>query len=246
MFGKLTELALPRIIAVVIHKREKLNKKEEKAQNVFMARLDIKRRKTAKPVVVALFGLVGSGKSSVAQELARHTSATVIESDKIRIELRKQGERYENSRLIAENAALEVLRRGGNVILDSDFVDEKKRASVREKTRKTGARLVFIRTYCDLDVMVGRVLTATYRNHTDDFFGGAQSKWQGSEQLRGAAVKIREMWRRTPLHYRWVGEGGGRWELKKFPLAIFTEIDTTDSNSWKRTVERCAKRLLTE
>ncbi|MDO8555255.1 MAG: hypothetical protein Q7R75_01685, partial [bacterium] len=149
------------------------------------------------------------------------------------------------ARAIAENAAIEVVKQGGNVILDSDFVDEKKRASVREKARKAGFRLVFVRTHCDLDVVVGRVLTATYHNRVDDFFGGAKSKWQGSEQSKGAAVKVREMWRRTPHHYRWVNQGGGQWVLKKFPFAIFSEIDTTDSDSWKRAVEKCAKQLFT-
>ena len=245
MFGRLTEFILPRIIGVMVHKRETFTKKEQAAQDAFMAKLDIKKRKTDKPVIVAVIGLVGSGKSSVAHELAKHIGATVIEGDDIRIELRKQSERYEKSRAIAENVAIEVVKQGGNVILDSDFVDEKKRASVREKARKAGVRLVFVRTYCDLDVMVGRVLTATYHNRVDDFFGGVKSKWQGSEQSKGAAVKVREMWRRTPHHYRWVNQGGGKWILKKFSFVIFAEIDTTDSDSWKREVERCAKQLLT-
>jgi len=47
---------------------------------------------TQTPVIVAIIGLVGSGKSSVAQELAKHIGATVIEGDDIRIELRKQME----------------------------------------------------------------------------------------------------------------------------------------------------------
>ncbi len=223
---------------------ESLTKKEQAAQDAFMTKLDIRKRKTEKPVIVAVIGLVGSGKSSVAREIAKHIGATVIESNDIRIELRRQSESYERVWAIAENASVEVVKQGGNVILDSDFVDEKKRASVREKARKAGVRLVFVHTHCNLDVMVGRVLTATYHNRVDDFFGGAKSKWQGSEQSKGAAVKVREMWRRTPHHYRWVNQGGGQWDLKKFPFAIFAEIDTTDSDSWKREVEKCAKQLL--
>lgn len=181
----------------------------------------------------------------MAHELAKHIGATVIEGDAVRIELRKQSKRYEKSRAIAENMAIEVVKQGGNVILDLDFVDEKKRASIREKTRKAGIRLVFVRTHCDPDVMIGRILAATYHNRVDDFFGGAKSKWQGSEQLKGAAVKVREMWRRTPHHYHWVNQSGGKWVLKKFPFAVFAEIDTTDPDSWKREVEKSAKRLLT-
>ncbi|MEK7541412.1 MAG: AAA family ATPase [Patescibacteria group bacterium] len=228
----------------MVHKRETLSEKEQVAQGAFIAKIDIKKRKTEQPVIVAIVGLVGSGKSSVAKGLAERIGASIVEGDDIRIELRRQHERYERARAIAENVVLEVVKQGGNAILDSDFVDEKKRASLREKARRAGIRLVFIRTHCDLDVMVGRALAAHYRDRVDDFFGGASSKWTGNEQSKGAAVKVREMWRRTPHHYRWVSQVGGKWVLKKLPFAVFAEIDTTDSDQWKRTVEQCAKKLL--
>ena len=147
MFGQLTEFILPRIIGIMVHKREKLTKKEQAAQNAFMAKLDIKKRKTDKPVIVAVIGLVGSGKSSVARELAKHIGATVIEGDDIRVELRKQSERYEKSRAIAENAAIEVVKQGGNIILDSDFVDEKSaRAFARRHEKQACASSSFALT----------------------------------------------------------------------------------------------------
>lgn len=246
MLERLTEFILPRIIGVMVHKRETLSQKAHRAQESFVAKLDIKKRKTEEPVVLAILGLVGSGKSSVAQELAKHLGATVIEGDAIRVELRKQAEAYKYVRQIAEDATLEVIKRGGNVVLDSDHTDDKKRASLREKVRKAGVRFVFVRTYADPDVMLGRMLAASYRKSPDDFFGGAKTTWrEGNEQQTGAVIKIKEAWRRTPHHYRWVNEGGGKWVLKKFPFAVFAEIDTTDSDSWKREVEKCAKRLLT-
>jgi len=242
MLTKLKELVLPYIIGIY-HHMEKLTPKEQKAQKEFLAKLKIQKRKTSKPVIVAFIGLVGSGKSTVAREIAEHIGGTVIEGDNIRIELRKQEEKYERTRAIAENVAIEVLKRGGNVVLDSDFVDEKKRASIREKARKAGVRLVFIRTHCDLDVVVGRVFSANYEDRVDDFFGGTSSNWKGSEQSKGAAVKVREMWRRTPNHYRWVNEIGGKWKLRKFQFAIFATIDTTNEESWRAEVKKCAKRI---
>lgn len=243
MLARLKEAVLPRIIGAMVHKRERLTTKEQAAQKSFLAKLEVPKRKTGKPIIVALVGLIGSGKSSVAKELAERIGATVIEGDAIRVELRKQGERYERARAIAENVALEIIKQSGNVILDSDFVDEKKRASLREKARKAGVRLVFIRTHCDLDVVVGRVLEAKYHDNVDDFFGGATSKWKGSEQSKGAAVKVREMWRRTPHHYRWINQVGGKWVLKKLPFTVFAEIDTTDEGEWKREVQKCACRI---
>lgn len=196
MLARLLEFVLPRIIGIMVHKRETLTEKERAAQDAFMSKLDVVKGKTEKPVVVAFIGLVGSGKSSLAQELAKQIGATVIEGDDIRVELRKQKERFEKARATAENVAVEVMKQGGNVILDSDFVDANKRASIREKARKVGANFVFVRIHCDIDVMVGRALTAPYS--ADDFFGGASSKWDGSPESKGAVVKVREMWRRTP------------------------------------------------
>ncbi|MEK7582067.1 MAG: AAA family ATPase [Patescibacteria group bacterium] len=242
MFERLIEFIPLSIIEIMVQHKRELSDKERITQITFMAGLNIRKRKTEKPVIVAIIGLVGSGKSSVAQELATRIGATVIEGDAIRVGLRKQKESYEKTWVIAENVAVEVAKQGGNVVLDSDFVRTEKRASIREKAHKAGVRLVFICTYCDPYVMFGRMITATYRDKIDDFFGGAESKWQGSEQSKGAAVKIHEMWRRTPHHYRWV-KGGGKWAIKNPPCAVLADIDTTDKSSWKREVDECVKKL---
>ena len=242
MLTKLKEVLLQYIIGVY-HHMEKLTSKEQSAQKSFLSKLNINKRKTKNPVIVAFIGLVGSGKSSVARELAKHIGATVISGDDIRIELRKQNEKYGHTRAIAENVALEIMKKGDNVVVDSDFVDEKKRASIREKARKAQSHLVFIRTYCDLDVVVGRIITANYKNSADDFFGGASSGWKGNKQTKGAVVKIREMWRRTPHHYKWVNKIGGKWVLRKFSFSIFAEIDTTNKEVWKHKIEGLAKKL---
>lgn len=225
-------------------KKEKLTQKEKKAQDNFLSGLQIRKRKTAKPTIVAIVGLVGSGKSSVAKALAPLIGATIVEGDAIRVGLRKVGERYEGAGKIAENAGLKVIGRGGNVIFDSDFVDAKKRASLHAEAKKSKARVVFVRTYCDFDVMAGRVMSAAYQNKVGDFFGGASSKWQGKN--RGAVVKIREMWRRTPHHYRWSAKAaaGGAWVLKKMPFPIFAAIDTTGQRTWKAEVQKVAKKIL--
>lgn len=243
MFLRLIEMVLPRIIGFMVHKREKLTAKEERAQKVFVSNLKHVSRKTKEPVIIAMIGLIGSGKSSVATELAKHIGATVVAGDEIRIELRKQGERYERMRAIAENIVIKLVNEGKNIILDSDFIDEKKRASLREKARKADIRLVFLCTYADLDVQVGRIITADYRNAVDDFFGGASSKWDGSGQSKGAVVKLREMWRRTPLHYRWVNKGGGEWKIKNPPCSVIADIDTTDDKTWKQEVADVATKL---
>jgi predicted kinase len=213
------------------HKRNILTKKEHSAEEAFLANLNIKKRTSKKPLIVALIGLVGSGKTSVAQELAQHIGATIISNDVIRIELRKQKERYENAQVIAENVALRIIELGGNAILDSDFIDQQKRVDFRVRFRTTNVRLVFIRTHCDIDAQISRILEAFCDDHASEF-------------LR-PEVKIREMWRRTPLHYRWTNQRGGVWALKKLPVTIFADIDTTHSGAWKKQVGKSAQQLLT-
>lgn len=236
------EKILGRVIDVVLRATETLTEKEQAAQEAFWGRLDLPQRKTQEPVIIAMIGLVGSGKSFVAKELAQLIGATVINADDIRVELRRRGERYERARAIAENIALEVLAYGGNVIMDSDFIDIRKRAILREKARQAGVRLEFVCTYANPDVVLGRIITAKYS--PEDFFGGASCEWFGSDHERGAVVKLREMWRRTPLHYRWKNKGGGRWSLNNPPCKVLADIDTSDPASWRREVEKCAKSLL--
>src|SRR3989338_3681959 len=245
MFNKLTEAILPPIIGVMVHSKETLSPKAQKAQDAYLAKLEVSQRKTKKPLIVGFLGLVGYGKSTVAKELAPRIGATIIEGDAIRVHLRKEGEPYKYVRQMAENIALEVLKRSGNVILDADQIDGKKRASIREKVRKAGARLVLLRTYADPHTMFGRILAAEYRHSPDDFFGGAKTRWEeGTDQQRGAVIKFGEAWRRTPHHYRWVNEGGGRWELKKLPFTIYADIDTTDVTKWKSEVKKIGEKLI--
>lgn len=241
MIAKIKEFILPSIIDLMVHKREKLNQKEQDAKKQFMAGLTIVKRKTKEPLIVAMIGLVGSGKTTIAKELAEQIGANVIEADAIRVAIRQTGASYEKARKIAEDVALEIIKQDGNVILDSDFIDANKRASIREKARKVGVRLVFIRTYCDFDVAIGRILSAEYENKPEDFFGGASSGWQGEN--KGAVVKIRELWRRTPHHYKWTKNGGGEWLLKKLPFDILMEIDMTNETKWKERIRKFIQKI---
>lgn len=240
MIAKLVEFVLPHIMRAV-RPKYKTNAKERTAEREFVKGLEVPSRKTAKPIVVAVVGLVGSGKTSVAKEIAEKIGAAVIEGDAIRIGLRARGCSFNLTYLIAENALFTALARGSNAVLDSDFVDAQKRASMRIAAKRAGARLVFVRTYCSFDIAIGRIMETEYRNDPADFFGGAWSDWKGSH--KGAAVKTREMIRRLPHHYRWENEGGGRWRKKAFSFALFAEINT-GGRAWKQGVDECVGKLL--
>lgn len=226
------------------HKMEKLTEKELKAQKDYTNQLEILEivpRRTKKPIIVGTVGLIGSGKTTIMKEMAPLIGAVMVSGDCIRILLRKEKEKYDNTRLIAENIAMEVINKGGNVIIDSDFIDQKKRVSLKEKAKKVGAKVIFVRTHADLDVMVGRIMDANYKDISDDFFGGASSVWQGTN--KGAVVKLREMYRRLPHHCRWLNEFGGKWLLKKLPFKVFAEIDTSSENKWRQEIKMIAWQI---
>lgn len=227
----------------IFHKMEKLSKKEVKAQQKYLASIKTFERKTRNPLIIAMVGLVGSGKSSVASDLATMIGATVVSGDQIRVFLRQEKERYENARLIAENVAEEIIKNGGNVIIDADFIDQKKRVSLKEKAKKVGAKVIFSRTYADLDVVIGRIMDADYENVPEDFFGGASSSYQGKN--KGAVVKEREMICRVLSHYNAVNIGNRRYkfELKKLSFKVFAEIDTTNENKWRQEVKMVAGQI---
>lgn len=225
---KLMEWILPIIISMY-HKMENFTKKERLAQDNFFKKLNTNvQRKTKKPIVIAMVGLVGSGKSYVANKIASEIGAVVLSGDDVRVELRKVGEKYEGARKIVENVAVDLVRKGINVILDLDYVDDKKRASVRAKIKGTEAKIIFVRTICNYDIVVERILKQKFEKSRDDFFGGAgiESNYQNS----GAVVKLRELWRRTPQHYKWVNEVGGEWIPKKLSFKHFV-VNTDDEKS---------------
>ncbi len=244
MFAQIREPLLPFLIDVYLKlKRESLTPKERQAQESFMQKLAVIKRKTKRPVVIAMVGLVGSGKSFIAEELARGIGAIIVEGDAIRVELRKQNEGYEGMRKISENVVVELLHKESNVVVDSDHIDARKRASLRAKISKTSARLFFVRVHADYDIMAGRIITARYKARREDFFGGASTPWNGSEQSRGAVVKLREMDRRRPHHYRWENKGGGRWVLRKLPFRVFATIDTSNASGWEQNVRNVITRI---
>jgi len=220
MWARVKETVLPWLIARLYHPRETMTKKEENVQKQYLDQLKFKTRTTGKPIIVAMIGLVGSGKSAVAKQVAEHLRATIIRGDEIRVMLRAQRGDFNKVRKIAEDATIEVIKRGSNVVLDSDFIDDAKRASIRAVAKELGTKLVFIRTYCDHDIAIGRMKN----NEPGEFFSSTSSPWLGDD--RGQVAKLREFHRRTPHHYKWNKVGGGKWTLRHLPFKIGTTIDT--------------------
>ncbi len=189
--------------------------------------------------VISFLGLVGSGKSSVARELAPLIGAIIIQSDAIRVVLRKAGEPYKWVRPIAQMLAGVVLSNGGSVIFDADVSDDAKLKEAREAAKADGVRFHLIHVHADPTVMIYRMLNSPQ----EEFFMGAKkSLQQGNETEHGMVMKFHEFWRRTPHHYLWVNEGGGRWEL--IDKSASYSIDTSDSVLWRKKIAEIADNLI--
>ena len=207
----------------------KLNEKEEKAQRIFFDSLKIYPRKTKTPVIAAMVGSVGSGKSTISRFITQLIKGTVIQGDEIRVLLRKQKCGYESVREITKNALIRIINKGGNAVLDSDYGPIKKKGMLSALSKKFRARVFYIQTYADRDIIIGRLINAKY--HPESFFGGAGSIWTGPN--KGAVVAIREFWRMTPRNYKSNNKEPLNWILKKFPFVNFG-VETSDEKKWKK------------
>lgn len=222
-----------------------LSENELRVLGMMRANLVIRERKTKAPVIIGMVGLTGSGKSPVAIELAKHLGAVVISGDGVRVELRKVGEKFDNAWQICEMLAADVLKKGGNAVLDADHILPERRSALKKTAKHAGAQLYFVRTYCDRDILFGRTICFYDRLKNmlgNDFFAGAKSGFPGPAWISAAAVKIRESWRRTPHHYRWSPKGGGTWTLKRLPFASL-EVDINPDGDWKNKIAKFTEKI---
>ena len=197
----------------------------------------MKKLQKRKPVVVAMIGLVGSGKTTMARFLAQRLGAIIIDGDEIRLRLRKEGKSYSKVFQVALDSGAGALSRGKSVVLCSDFIDVARRKDLEQLSHKHKIPGYYLRVTCDPDVAVGRVLA----KGQGEFFEGAPVLWQGAK--RGTVVKLREFWRRTPWHCKWESGNGGHWEPKRIKVTKMFSADTTDGRSWRREVIKVASRL---
>lgn len=215
-----------------------LKPKEKKVLGAFIKKLKVPKRKTKHPSVIASLGLVGAGKEEVAQVFAREIGAVCVSADELRVALRKQKMGYEHVREIALEIGKEVAKRDGNVVLSSDYSHPEKRNILKRMAKEKNMYTYFVRVVADPDVMMGRIISATYGKN--NLFYGARTPWKGAH--KPSVVKLREMWRRTPQHYSWMNEDGGKWVQKSMEY-IFGEIDTTDPKKWKSKVKQIAMQI---
>jgi aminoglycoside phosphotransferase family enzyme/predicted kinase len=146
---------------------------EGEARRHFLLALAESRRPLLPPVVVAVGGIIASGKSTIAELLADEVSAPVIEADRTRksmLGIAPHEARHEAAWSGAYNPGFtdqvyaEVLRRaevvlasGRPVVLDASFRSSVMRASARNLALARGVPFRFVECRADADVCRARL-----------------------------------------------------------------------------------------
>jgi len=139
---------------------------KEKTQDIAASYFDLARAYTrAKPVLFITVGLVGTGKSTLAQALAKRLGLAVIASDITRKQLvdvpltEHRFDEFDGGIYSAElsrktydkmfSGAGDILSEGGSVILDASFIRAEERLKAKRLAEEAGADFFIIE--CQLD-----------------------------------------------------------------------------------------------
>ena len=132
---------------------------------------------TVHPFLLAMTGLSGTGKSTVAAAIARATGADLISSDVVRKELAGvtgpaaatwgeglySAEWHERTYQHLVTRAAEVLRAGRPVVLDATFLDERWRARTAGLAGAAAVPFLLVETVCDDHTAAARIAARAAR-----------------------------------------------------------------------------------
>ena len=133
-----------------------------------------------RPFLIAVGGLIGSGKSALATELGRELAAPVVSSDRTRkllaglpITARADRALYdenERERTYGEviRRARQVIESGRGVIVDATFSTRRWRQLAADAARGADATFVFIEAHCPLDLLRTRLAERRERPSVSD------------------------------------------------------------------------------
>lgn len=202
-----------------------INAKEKKVLEAYLAKIKAIPRKTSSRVIVGMVGLPGTNRAEVASLIAKDIGAVLISADDLRLKLGEKKLPYDNVREMLRIGAEEFLKKDCSVLIESDHIDPDKRNRLSKIAKDSEAILVYVRTHCDMDVMVGNLVSG--KHSRKKLFEKTETVWKGAN--RQAVVGLKEVMQRLPLHFSWSKLEGGEWVHKNIAFA-FAEIDTTNSS----------------
>ena len=132
-------------------------------------------------ILIEFGGLPGTGKTTLAQHLARQTRALLLRIDEIEAAMRRNNLTPEQTGLAAYSVAPDLaashLRRGLTVIADAVNPIEAARAGWRELASETGACHMVIETNCPDTAEHRRRVEQRAAAHTQSTPGWSQPTW---------------------------------------------------------------------
>ena len=129
------------------------------------------------PSAYVICGFIGAGKTTFARKLEKETKAIRITKDEWIIKIfgnkitsDKNFERYDkNITELATDIAFEILKSGGDVIIDEGFWVKSQRDDIKKKILNIGAKPIFYYVECPVEKMRERVINRSKTPPLDSF-----------------------------------------------------------------------------
>ena len=188
-------------------------------------------------------GLVGSGKSTVAKEIAKAVDAVIISSDLERRKFQKRSASFSAKKIkntVRQKYKAE-LKRSEKIIIDADHFRPEDRKLLKKVASQHKAKVLYVNVVCDIDIAIGRLLKLDYVKN-DSWFVEASTTFKAGKNDRARAIRLRDMMRRIPHHYTWTAERGGTWTPKKSSFASI-HINTSSSEEYRKQLKEAIKTI---
>lgn len=163
----------------------------------------------SQPRLVAVGGLPGAGKSTVASQIAERLQAERLRTDELRKEL-FDSPRYTDTETTAVyrqlcDRAIDRLRGNESVVLDATFAQRQHRRAVHEASRDHEAMFRFILVVCDQSVLESRIVERDGISDAD----------------LSVSRQFRSLYDPVEIAHETVDNSGGRAETRSQVAALF-------------------------
>ncbi len=145
----------------------------------------------AKPALVVVSGLPGTGKSYFCRKLAERMELVILESDSMRKQLFPSPNygKEESTQLFRACHGLveELLRKGINVALDATNLEEHNRERLYHIADQSGARLIIVRMEAPPEMVRQRLQRRVMREDQSDH---SDADWNVYSKMKATVDKI--------------------------------------------------------